>query len=53
MLLLPNEADALNLSSQQKREKVFEALLRQLASLAGGLPVLMEKEAKALPEGLV
>jgi hypothetical protein len=32
---------------------VFEALLRQLASLAGGLPVLMKKEAKALPEGLV
>ena len=41
LLSLPNEADALNLSSQQKREKVFEALLRQLASLAGGLPVLM------------
>jgi len=41
LLSLPNEADALNLSSQQKREKVFEALLHQLASLAGGLPVLM------------
>jgi predicted ATPase/class 3 adenylate cyclase len=41
LLSLPNEADALNLSSQQKREKVFEALQHQLASLAGGPPVLM------------
>jgi predicted ATPase/class 3 adenylate cyclase len=41
LLSLPSEADELNLSSQQKREKVFEALLHQLASLAGGLPILM------------
>jgi len=34
LLSLPNEADELNLSSQQKREKVFEALLHRLASLA-------------------
>ena len=41
LLSLPNNADELNLTSQQKREKVFEALLHQLASLAGDLPVLM------------
>ncbi len=41
LLSLPNSAAALNLSPQRKREKLFEALLNQLESLARGGPVLM------------
>ena len=41
LLSLPNAADDLNLSPQRKRERLFEALLRQLESLARMRPVLM------------
>jgi predicted ATPase len=41
LLSLPNSAAELNLSPQRKREKLFEALLNQLDSLARGRPVLM------------
>jgi class 3 adenylate cyclase/predicted ATPase len=41
LLSLPNAAAELNLSPQRKREKLFEALLNQLESLARGGPVLM------------
>ena len=40
LLSLPNSAAALNLSTQRKREKLFEVLLRQLAALAWRQPVL-------------
>ena len=40
MLSLPNAAADLNLSAQRKREKLFEALLRQLSELARTDPVL-------------
>jgi class 3 adenylate cyclase len=41
LLSLPNSAADLNLSPQRKREKLFEALLRQLAAVARSRPVLM------------
>jgi len=41
LLSLPNTAADLNLSPQRKREKLFEALLRQLETLARSRPVLM------------
>jgi predicted ATPase len=41
LLSLPNSAAELNLSPQRKREKLFEAWLNQLGSLARGGPVLM------------
>ncbi|HJU20688.1 MAG TPA: AAA family ATPase [Stellaceae bacterium] len=41
LLSLPNNAAVLNLSPQRKRERLFEALLRQLAGLARARPVLM------------
>jgi predicted ATPase len=41
LLSLPNSASELNLSSQRKREKLFEALLHQLEDLARSRPVLM------------
>ena len=44
LLSLPNTAADLNLSSQRKREKLFEALLHQLEALARANPVLMEFE---------
>jgi predicted ATPase len=44
LLSLPHSAAALNLSPQRKREKLFEALLNQLESLARGGPVLMAFE---------
>jgi predicted ATPase len=44
LLSLPNSAADLNLSSQRKREKLFEALLHQLEALARANPVLMEFE---------
>jgi class 3 adenylate cyclase/tetratricopeptide (TPR) repeat protein len=40
LLSLPSRAGELNLSPQRKRELLFEALLRQLAGLAGANPVL-------------
>jgi class 3 adenylate cyclase/predicted ATPase len=40
LLSLPNSAAALNLSPQRKREKLFEALLDQLAAEARERPVL-------------
>ncbi|HEX3416263.1 MAG TPA: AAA family ATPase, partial [Stellaceae bacterium] len=41
LLSLPNSAADLNLSPQRKRQRLFEALLHQLESLARGRPVLM------------
>src|SRR6516225_1909270 len=41
LLSLPNAAAALGLSPQQKRERVFEALLDQFEALALGRPVVM------------
>ena len=41
LLSLPNPAAELNLSPQRKREKLFEALLNQLAAEARHRPVLM------------
>jgi class 3 adenylate cyclase/tetratricopeptide (TPR) repeat protein len=41
LLSLPNFAADLNLSPQRKRQKLFEALLHQLESLAHGRPVLL------------
>src|SRR4029453_5970770 len=41
LLSLPNSAAELNLSPQRKREKLFEALLGQLESVARHRPVLM------------
>jgi predicted ATPase len=41
LLSLPNSAADLNLSPQRKRQKLFEALLHQLESIARGRPVLM------------
>jgi class 3 adenylate cyclase/predicted ATPase len=41
LLSLPNSAADLNLSPQRKREKLFEALLRQLEALARSRAVLM------------
>jgi class 3 adenylate cyclase/predicted ATPase len=41
LLSLPSSAADLNLSPQRKREKLFEALLGQLAAEAGRRPVLM------------
>jgi class 3 adenylate cyclase/predicted ATPase len=41
LLSLPNSAADLNLSPQRKRQKLFEALLHQLESLARSRPVLM------------
>jgi class 3 adenylate cyclase len=41
LLSLPNSAADLNLSPQRKREKLFEALLNQLAAEARRRPVLM------------
>jgi class 3 adenylate cyclase/predicted ATPase len=38
---LPNSAADLNLSPQRKRQKLFEALIHQLESLARSRPVLM------------
>ena len=40
LLSLPNSAETLALSSQRKREKLFEALLRQLMVLAQRRPVV-------------
>ena len=40
LLSLPNSAADLNLSAQRKRERLFEALLRQLSELARTDPVL-------------
>ena len=40
LLSLPNAAAALNLSPQRKRERLFEALLHQLAELSRHKPVL-------------
>jgi class 3 adenylate cyclase len=40
LLSLPNAAAALNLSPQRKRERLFEALLRQLGELSRHKPVL-------------
>src|SRR5271169_896864 len=44
LLSLPNSAADLNLSPQRKRQKLFEALLHQLESLARVRPVLMVVE---------
>jgi class 3 adenylate cyclase/tetratricopeptide (TPR) repeat protein len=44
LLSLPNSAADLNLSPQRKRQRLFEALLHQLESLARGRPVLMVSE---------
>jgi class 3 adenylate cyclase/predicted ATPase len=44
LLSLPNSAAGLNLSSQRKREKLFEALLSQLEAEARQRPVLMAFE---------
>jgi class 3 adenylate cyclase/predicted ATPase len=41
LLSLPSSAAELNLSPQRKREKLFEALLSQLAAVAQHRPVLM------------
>jgi class 3 adenylate cyclase len=41
LLSLPTAAAEMNLSPQRKREKLFEALLRQLGAIAGARPVLM------------
>ena len=41
LMSLPNTAAELNLSPQRKRERLFEALLRQLAAVAARCPVLM------------
>jgi hypothetical protein len=41
LLSLPNSTADLNLSPQRKRERLFEALLHQLAALARIRPVLM------------
>jgi class 3 adenylate cyclase len=41
LLSLPNAAAELNLSSQRKREKLFEAMLGQLEALSRRRPVLM------------
>jgi class 3 adenylate cyclase len=41
LLSLPNSAAELNLSPQRKRQKLFEAVLHQLESLARGRPVLL------------
>jgi class 3 adenylate cyclase/predicted ATPase len=41
LLSLPNFAADFNLSPQRKRQKLFEAVLHQLESLARGQPVLM------------
>ena len=41
LLSLPSSAADFNLSPQRKREKLFEALLHQLAALARSRPVLM------------
>jgi class 3 adenylate cyclase/predicted ATPase len=41
LLSLPSSAAELNLSPQRKREKLFEALLSQLAAVARQRPVLM------------
>src|SRR5580693_4218724 len=41
LLSLPSSAASLNLSPQRKREKLFEALLDQLAAVARHRPVLM------------
>jgi class 3 adenylate cyclase/tetratricopeptide (TPR) repeat protein len=41
LLSLPNTASDLNLSPQRKREKLFEALLHQLESVARNQPILM------------
>ncbi len=41
LLSLPNSAADLNLSPQRKRQRLFEALLHQLETLARGRPVLM------------
>ena len=41
LLSLPNAAAELNLSPQKKRERLFEALLRQLAVIAAQRPVLL------------
>ncbi len=41
LLSLPSSAANLNFSPQRKRERLFEALLRQLAALARDRPVLM------------
>jgi hypothetical protein len=41
LLSLPNSAGELGLSPQRKRERLFEALLNQLAALAQNRPVLM------------
>jgi class 3 adenylate cyclase/tetratricopeptide (TPR) repeat protein len=40
LLSLPNSAAALNLSTQRRREELFETLLRQLAVLARQRPVV-------------
>src|SRR5438477_443316 len=40
LLSLPNAAAALNISPQRKRERLFEALLHQLAELSRHKPVL-------------
>ena len=44
LMSLPNSADRLNLSAQRKREKLFEALLRQLEACEPSKPVLMVLE---------
>ena len=44
LLSLPNTVGELNLSPQRKREKLFEALLGQLAAVARNFPVLMVLE---------
>jgi class 3 adenylate cyclase/predicted ATPase len=41
LLSMPNSAADLNLSPQRKRQRLFEALLHQLESLARSRPVLM------------
>jgi class 3 adenylate cyclase/predicted ATPase len=41
LLSLPNSAADLNLSPPRKRQKLFEAVLHQLESLARGRPVLL------------
>src|SRR5205814_4563784 len=41
LLSLPNSAAALDLSPQRKRQRLFEALLHQLESVARLRPVLM------------
>jgi predicted ATPase len=40
LLSLPNDAEELNVSPQRKREKLFDALLRQLEAIAKQRPVL-------------